>query len=186
MKFRYILIFLAIFCFSLLLPQRGSAQSLELSSFVIDTRGEYLTARFSIDVEEFNYMKSYIDSGSKLAIIYDVKLLKKRMFFPDFPLSSQQHEVGLEKDLLSGQYVVLYPDERKTMDSFEEYDFVKIFEGIDVPLAPLIELEPGRKYVVRIQIRLISKGVPKWIKRTLFFWSWDLAKAIRYEMEFSL
>jgi len=187
MKKLLIPILSVVMVFLLLIPAReASSQRLDLSSFLIDTYGDNLLARFSLEVDDFEKIKTALDNGSKVALLCDVKVLKNRVLFWDMPLEGREIEVGLEKDLLSGNYNIIFPNQRRILSSFEESDFLEQFGDMHIELLPLDKLEPGQKYIVRIQVKLISRGVPKWIKRTLFFWSWDLARSIRYEMEFSL
>ncbi len=177
---------MALFLMLLFPAREADAQRLDLSSFLIDTYGDNLLARFSIEVDDFEKIKAALDNGSKVALICDVSLLLKRILFWDLPIAGRVIEIDLEKDFLSGGYNVIFPEQKRSLSSFEESDFLEIFGDMNVELLPLDKLEPGQKYAVRIQVKLISRGVPKWIKRTLFFWSWDLAGSIRYEMEFSL
>ncbi len=171
----------------LLVPAReASSQRLDLSDFLIDTYGDNLLARFSIEIDDLEKIRTALDNGSKLALICDIRLLKNRMLLWDQSLAHQEIEIGLEKDLLSEEYNIIFPGQKKILGSFEESDFLNQFGDMQAELLPLDSLEPDQKYIARIQVRLISRGVPNWIKRTLFFWSWDLAKSIRYEMEFSL
>jgi hypothetical protein len=177
----------AVIILLLVVPAREAcSQKLELSGFLIDTHGDSLVARFSIEIDDMEKIKAALDNGSKLALICDVRLLKSRTLLWDQALARQEIEIGLEKDLLSKEYDIVFPDQKKSLVNFERNDFLDQFGDMQARLLPLDSMEPDRNYAVRIQVRLISRGVPNWIKRTLFFWSWDLAESIRYEMEFSL
>jgi hypothetical protein len=184
-KHLFLMLAMAMFLFMAPVKEAGS-QRLDLSSFIIDTYGDKLMARFSIEIENFEKIKTALDNGSKVALLCDVSLLRNRALIWDVTLGGTEIEVGLEKDLLSGDYKILFPHQTISLSNFEESDFLDQFKEMKVELVPLEKLEAGQRYVVRIQVKLISKGVPKWIKRTLFFWSWDLARSIRYDMEFSL
>ncbi|WP_028574515.1 DUF4390 domain-containing protein [Desulfonatronovibrio hydrogenovorans] len=170
----------------ILVPGTTHAQRLDLSNFFIDTYEGRLVARFSVEVDDFERVRTALDNGTKVALVCNVDLLRSRVLLRDKSLLSKEIEVGLEKDLLSGEYVINFPAHRRSLPSFDHDDFTKLFHAMDAILLPIEDLDIGRKHVVRIEARLISKGVPKWIKRTLFFWSWDLASSIRYDMEFSL
>jgi len=179
-------LFLAALLLLMMPAKEAGSQRLDLSSFLIDTHDDHLLARFSIEVDNFEKVKSALDNGSKVALICDVSLLKDRPLIWNLSLADKEIEVGLEKDLLSGDYRIIFPSQKRNLSNFDEKDFLSQFGDMSVELLPLEKLEPDQKYIVRIQVKLMSKGVPKWIKRTLFFWSWDLAKSIRYEMKFSL
>ena len=187
-KLRYKVTAVLLVCFflALTIPREVHCQRLDLSSFLIDTQEDSLLARFSIDIDDFERIKTALDNGSKVALLCDVSLFRNRVLFWDLSLAGRQVEVGLEKDLLSGEYLIAFPGQKRRLINFEINDFHELFSDMNIELLPLDRLEPGQKYIVRIQVKLISKGVPKWIKRTLFFWNWDLARSIRYEMEFSL
>lgn len=185
-KISYLVICAVITLLFVVPAREACSQKLELSGFLIDTHGDSLVARFSIDIDDMEKIKAALDDGSKLALICDVRLLKSRMFLWDQSLARQEIEIGLEKDLLSKEYDIIFPDRKKSLVNFGTSDFLDQFADMQARLLPLDSMEPDRKYAVRIEARLVSKGVPSWIKRTLFFWSWDLAGSIRYEMEFSL
>ena len=162
------------------------AQSLDLSGFVVDTRQGKLAATFSLDVQDFEKIKAALDRGSKLALVCRASLLKGRLIIRDRSLAERMIEIGLEKDLLSGQYSIFFPEKRLSLSSFEQEDFIRHFSDISLELFPLDNLVPEQKYIVRIELQLISREIPNWIKRILFFWNWDMVRPVRYEMEFSL
>ncbi len=180
-------ILLTVVIVFLLIPDReANSQKLDLSSFLLETYEDNLQTRFSVEVDDFEKIKTALDNGSKVALLCDVSIFKNRIIFWNMSVEDREIEIGLEKDLLSGKYNIIYPDQKRSLDSFEKSDFLEQFGDMKIELVPMDMLESGQKYTVRIQVKLISRGVPKWIKRTLFFWSWDLARSIRYEMEFSL
>ncbi|MFP4083710.1 MAG: DUF4390 domain-containing protein [Desulfonatronovibrio sp.] len=162
------------------------SQSLDLSSFILDTRENNLLARFSIDVDDFETILTALENGAELALVCDVTVLEDRALFWDQAIADKKINIEMEKDLLAGGYIIVFPDQKRVLDSFGKKEFLELLADMDAELLALDALQTDKKYIVRIQAKLISRSVPKWIKRTLFFWSWDLARSIRYEMEFSL
>lgn len=187
MKKQFIVILIPIMMLVFLVQSKPAfSQNLDLSSFLLDTRGNNLLARFSVEVDEFDKILTALENGSKLALVYDVSVLEDRTLFWNQTIVNKKINIEFEKDLLAGDYVVFFPEQKRTLNSFGKKDFLELFAGLDTELLALDKLKTGKKYIVRIQVKLISRGVPKWVKGTLFFWSWDLASSIRYEMEFSL
>lgn len=166
--------------------QEAGSSDLDLSDFIVETQDDHLVVRFSIEMDDLEKIKSLLDNGSDIALIYQVKVFKKYSFFPNYLLVSREVEVELEKDLISGSYGIFYPDHTRKTDSLELEDFNNLFNDVTVSLLPMEKFELQQDYIARFQARVISKNIPVWIKRTLFFWSWDLAESIKYEMEFSL
>ncbi|MFP4108387.1 MAG: DUF4390 domain-containing protein [Desulfonatronovibrio sp.] len=162
------------------------SQSLDLSSFILDTRENNLLARFSIDVDDFDTILTALENGAELALVCDVTVLEDRALFWDQAIADKKINIEMEKDLLAGGYIIVFPDQKRVLDSFGKKEFLELLADMDAELLALDALQTDKKDIVRIQAKLISRSVPKWIKRTLFFWSWDLARSIRYEMEFSL
>lgn len=162
------------------------SSNLDLSDFIVDTQDDHLVVRFSIEMDDLTKIESLLDNGSEIALIYQVKVFKKYSFFPNYLLVSREVEVEFEKDLISGNYDIFYPDHTKKTDTLELEDFNNLFNDVTVSLLPMENFELQQDYIARFQARVISKNIPTWIKRTLFFWSWDLDKSIQYEMEFSL
>lgn len=181
-----IIVLCLLVLFISLLPGRLAAQQLELSSFFLDTRGDRLSAGFSLEMDDFSRVKQSLDDGAKLELIYEVRVIKNVILFPDFSLASKKVNIGLEKDLISGDYEIHFPGRKKVVPEFTREDFTELFSNVSVPLISLEQLENNETYIIRIQARLTSTEVPKWIKKTLFFWSWDLVDSLHYEMEFNL
>lgn len=181
-------IYFSLFFILFVLAPVGEARSshLDMSDFIVDTQDEHLVVRFSIEMDDMTKVESLLDNGSEVALIYQVKVFKKYSFFPNYLLVKREVEVEFEKDLISGNYDIFYPDHRKRTNRLELEDFNSLFSNITVSLLPLESFELQQDYIARFEARMISKNIPTWIKRTLFFWSWDLAKSVRYEMEFSL
>ncbi len=184
--YKILLIFFILPVLLLVSNHKADSQSLDLSSFTVETGDNHLMARFSVDVDEFEKIKETLDNGGKMIMICAADLFRKRSVFWNKRLKSQKVEIALEKDLLKGKYVVSLPEGEIKLKELPEEDFTSLFQDIKVELFPWKELETGRNYKLSMHIRLVSRDVPKWIKRTLFFWSWDVARDIRYETEFSL
>ncbi|MFW6005433.1 MAG: DUF4390 domain-containing protein [Desulfonatronovibrionaceae bacterium] len=184
MKKIFFLSLLVVFC--ALQPAGQQAQQLELSSFFLNTRGDRLSAGFSLEMDDFSRVKKSLDEGAKLELIYEVRVIKNVFLFPDFSLASKEVNIGLAKDLISGDYKILFPGRKKVVPEFTRKDFTQLFSNISVPLISLEQLEDNETYLIRIQARLTTTEVPKWIKKTLFFWSWDLVDSLHYEMDFNL
>ncbi|MFO7728130.1 MAG: DUF4390 domain-containing protein [Desulfonatronovibrio sp.] len=187
MKKQFIFILISIMMPVFLVQSKPAfSQNLDLSSFVLDTRENNLLARFSVEIDDFDKIASALENGAELALVCEVSVLENRTLFWDQAIVHKKINIEMEKNLLAEDYIVVFPDQKRTLDSFGKKEFLELFEDMDIELLPLEPLQTEKKYIVRIQVKLISRSIPKWIKRTLFFWSWDLAGSIHYEMEFSL
>lgn len=182
---KYIFVVAVITGISFLYTHDSRAQTLDFSSFLIDTQEDHLVAMLSIDVEEFENLQQSLHEGNKLSMICTVNLQRHRNLFWNKNIREKTIEIDMEKDLLSEEYIIKFPDKTFTLKELQEDSFDELFEGISIKLAPLEELVPGRKYRLQIGIKVISRDVPQWIKATLFFLSWDIIPEVRYEMEFS-
>jgi len=182
---KYIFIFSIVIGVSFFQTEDSKAQPLDFSSFLIDTQEDYLVAMFSIDIEDFEKIQEALHDGNKITMICTIMLKRHRTLFWNKKIREKTIEVDMEKDLLSEEYRIKFPDQTYTLKKIQEDSFDKIFENIGVKLAPLEELIPGRKYRLNLGIRVISRDVPQWIKTTLFFLSWDIVREVNYEMEFS-
>jgi len=166
--------------------QDARSQKLDLSSFLVDTQEEYLVARLSLHVYDFENIKHILDNGGKMTMLCTATLFRQRTLLWNRKLDSREIEIDLQKDLLTGEYIVKHPEKRIRMQKLSEDDFLSLFEQVTIKIAPWSELRPEQKYSLRVNVRLISRDVPQWIKRILFFWSWDVAKGVQYETGFTL
>lgn len=182
---KYIFFIAVVTGLSLLYTYESRSQTLDFSSFLIDTQEDHLVAMLSIDVEEFEKIQKSLHEGNKISMIFTVKLYRHRTLFWNKNIREKTIEVEMEKDLLSEEYIVKFPDKTFTLQELQEDSFDALFEDISIKLAPLEELIPGREYRLQVGIRVISRDVPQWIKTTLFFLSWDIVREVSYEMEFS-
>ncbi len=182
---KYIFIVAVVIGLSFLHAYDSRSQPLDFSSFLIDTQEEYLVAMFSIDTQEFEKIQEALHDGNKISMICTIKLKRHRTLFWNKNIREKTIEVDMEKDLLSEEYMIKFPDKTFTLKELQEDSFDALFENISIKLASLEELIPEREYRLHIGIRVISRDVPQWIKSTLFFLSWDIVPEVRYEKEFS-
>ncbi len=162
------------------------SQSLELSSFYVDTHQEYLAARFSIKVEKFEEIKQALDNGTKMTMQSNLTLYRKRSLIWDEKLHTSTLDIEMEKLLLSGEYMINYPDRETRIRELDKEQFVSLFQGLSNELVPSDSLDPEEDYYVEVEIRLKTRDAPQWIRGILFFWSWDAAQGVKYEMDLSM
>ncbi len=183
--FKYIFTVVVVTGLLFLHTNDSRAQPLDFSSFLIDTQEDYLVAMFSIDIEEFEKIQEALHDGKKISMICTIRLQRHRTLFWNKNIQEKTIEIGMEKDLLSEEYMIKFPDKTYTLKNMQEDSFDTIFKNINIKLAPLKELIPERKYRLHIGIRVVNRDVPQWIKSTLFFLSWDVVPQVLYEKEFS-
>ncbi len=161
------------------------AQTLDFSSFLIDTHKDHLVAVFSIDIQDFEKIRDAMHDGNKMSMHCSIQLYRHRTLFWNKKIHEKTIVIDLEKDLLTGEYLIIFPDKTYKLQELKEDSFDALFKDMSINLSPLEKITPGRNYRLQIGIRVISRDVPKWIKATLFFLPWDIIKEVKYEMDFS-
>ncbi len=166
-------------------PRAAAAQSLHLQNLVVDNQAGSFMARFGVSVDGLDEVAQSVENGVTVALDCTARLFRKRSAWADAMVSEGRYQSRLQFDSLTGEYVLTAPGrETPYRDTDLKRILAQAWSALNVDLGPWSNLSRGDEYRIDLSITLSQTDVPAWLKNTLFFWSWDVAPATSYQLEF--
>ena len=179
-------VLLCLITFIVLSAGPASANPLKLKNLVLDNQAGSIMARFGIELKALNKVKEALLNGVKLKLECQASLMEHRSMWPDSEVAGKTYSNKLYFDSLSKQYVLEKPGVDKI---FKNEDLGKLisaeWKAIILDLGPWSILKRGERYKLQLKVQLDQTEVPKWLKSTLFFWSWDVIPSATYKLNFT-
>lgn len=181
--------YIAIFCCllgSFAAPaQVYASQELELHDFVLDNSEGNLLLRFGIGVSSLDSLRVLLKEGGTVKLECEGTLSLRKELWLDGTVASRTLISFLRYDKLTQEYVM---QQEGVSAPFSQKSLKQLLQNtwgrLSLPLTPLEALDRGAPYVVSLHVILHDEDVAPWLKKTLFFWSWDAAPSMRYSMDF--
>ncbi|MFW6323670.1 MAG: DUF4390 domain-containing protein [Desulfovibrionales bacterium] len=180
-------LFLLFIAVSVLFVWCGSsrAQTLDLTDMVIDNEEGAVRLRFGIEVDDLMPLSVDLEEGWILELTCRAELIGKRTFFWDKSLGEQEFKSRVDANQLTGEFMVRFAESSRNIQGKNlQRVLEKGWEEIDLTLAPWEKLKKGEEYDLLLEIRLERVDVPVWLKRSLFFWSWEAAPTEVFVLNF--
>jgi hypothetical protein len=164
---------------------QASAQDISLGNLIVDNIDGNISVRFGVQFANPFAIEAALNEGAELALVCDAKLTAKRDYWLDHEIGRAQSVSRLRK-ITAGQYRITVPGGG---DPLTGQDFpallARAFEDFSMTLGPWNLLNRGDAYSLSMEIRLERQDVSPWLKKSLFFWSFDAAPPARYRLDFS-
>jgi hypothetical protein len=184
--------YFTLICFLLLTailaprPAMGD-QFLSLDNLVLDSQSGKIHLRFGLRLDNPEPIQAVLQEGVDLWLNGTAKLLSKRLFLPNRVLSEQQFEHVLEWNPLTKEFELTLPQKEHQIKNTDVTALVRAqWSEINLEMGEWTLLNPGQTYHLELEISLDRRDIPVWMRRVLFFWSWEVMTPIRYELEFSV
>ncbi len=162
------------------------ASLLALDNLVVDSRAEKIHLRFGLRLEQPEPVVAVLHEGVDLWLEGTARLISKRLFLPNRTLHEQSFEHVLEWNPLTQEYELTLPQKEHLVKAKELNDLIAMNWGeISLEMGEWSTLESGQTYHMDLEISLDRRDIPVWMRRVLFFWSWEVMTPIRYELEFT-
>ncbi|TVR01374.1 MAG: DUF4390 domain-containing protein [Desulfovibrionales bacterium] len=170
------------------IPSPGlGASLLALDNLVVDSQAEKVHLRIGLRLEQPETIKSVLREGVDLWLEGTARLISKRLFLPNRTLAERTFEHVLEWNPLTQEYELTLPQKEYLVKAKELNDLVEShWREINLEMGDWAQLVPGQTYHLELEITLDRRDIPIWMRRVLFFWSWEVMTPIRYELEFSV
>ena len=168
------------------IPGMG-ATLLALDNLVVDSQAERIHLRFGLRLEQPEPVSAVLHEGVDLWLEGTARLISKRLFLPNRILHEQTFEHVLEWNPLTQEYELTLPQKEHLVKAKELKDLIaEHWREISLEMGEWSLLVPGQTYHMELEVTLDRRDIPIWMRRVLFFWSWDVMTPIRYELEFSV
>lgn len=176
-----ILLLTAIFFF----PPPAGAQLLSLDNLVLDNQSGRIHLRFGLSLAEMDQVQTVLQEGVDLWMFGTARLIAKRMILPNQVLNEVQIEHVLEWNPLAQVFELTLPQKEHLMKNKGLQQLIDThWREITMDMGEWSMLAPDQTYHLELEISLDRRDIPVWMRRVLFFWSWEVIPPIRYELEF--
>ncbi len=125
------------------------------------------------DIERIEKM---LISGVNINIDCFATLNEKNSFLPDKEIQSYISGWQLRYQSLTHEFILYHENENPLRSRDLKSLLNAVFSKYTFSLNHLPELELDEDYTVNLTLGLRHATVPPWLEKTLFFWTWDIAK----------
>ncbi|EKO40112.1 MAG: hypothetical protein B193_1168 [Solidesulfovibrio magneticus str. Maddingley MBC34] len=171
-----------VFCCGAVSP--ASAQELLLTNLVLNNYEGRIRVRFGIEPTGLDRIIQALDAGERLNLRCRARLSLKRDYVWNQSVSAAAWEGELRR-IKTGEYVASLPGQGSAADKDLGSLFRKHLGEILIDLGPWDRLERGVTYVLSLDLSLTRPDVSPWLKNGLFFWSFDAARPVSYQLDFT-
>jgi hypothetical protein len=174
-------LWLAVF---LLLTGIASAQTLELTDMVVTNVHGEVWLRFGIRVDNPEGIALVLQEGGEVELQATAKVFRRRSVWWDKTVAEGEFVSRLDINALTEEYIAtMGPSQAKDkrLDKLLQH----AWSSLDITLGSWSGLRPESQYKIVLTLELKRVDVPIWVRRSLFFWSWDVAPKNVYELSFS-
>ena len=162
----------------------ASAQELLLTNLVLNNYEGRIRVRFGIEPTGLERIVQALDAGERLHLRCRARLSLKRDYVWNQSVSAASWEGELRR-IKTGDYVAALPGQGSAADKDLGSLFRKHLSEILIDLGPWDRLERGVTYVLSLDLSLTRPDVSPWLKNGLFFWSFDAARPVSYQLDFT-
>ncbi|GAB6057043.1 DUF4390 domain-containing protein [Desulfonatronum parangueonense] len=167
------------------LPAMG-ASMLALDNLVLDSHADRIHLRFGIRLIDPEPVTEVLQEGVDLWLEGTARLVSKRLFLPNRTLYEQSFEHVLEWNPLTQDFELTLPQKEHLVKSKDLVELISShWREINLEMGDWSLLSSGQTYHVELDINFDRRDIPIWMRRVLFFWSWEVMSPIRYELEFT-
>lgn len=167
-------------------PASG-ATMLALDNLVVDSQAEKIHLRFGLRLEQPELVKAVLRDGVDLWLEGAARLISKRLFLPNRVLHETSFEHVLEWNPLTQEFELTLPQKEHLVKAKELEDLTAAhWAEISLVMGDWAMLTSGQSYHLELEVTLDRRDIPVWMRRVLFFWSWEVMSPIRYELEFTV
>jgi len=160
------------------------AQELLLSNLVLNNFEGKIRVRFGVEPTGLDHIRQALAAGERLSLVCAAKLAIKRDYVWNREVSGARWESELRR-LKGGDFVVTLPGQGHMADKDLATLFRKAWNEILVDLGSWDRLERGQTYVLTLELSLVRLDVSPWLKKSLFFWPFDAASPVSYQLDFT-
>ncbi len=181
---RLVLALLLIVAASAWTVQSAFAQELLLSNLVLNNFEGKIRVRFGVEPTGLDAIRESLAAGERLALSCEARLAAKRDYVWNEDLASARWQSEVRR-LRGGDYIATLPGQGSMADKNLAGLFHKAWNEILIDLGPWDHLKRGQTYVLTLKLSLVRLDISPWLKKTLFFWPFDAAPSVSYQLDFT-
>ncbi|MCF8085789.1 MAG: DUF4390 domain-containing protein [Desulfohalobiaceae bacterium] len=169
----------------LLFVSRAAGQELILRNMIVNNDQGVVHLRFGLRARDAEKLSRYLKQGTDLRLVCTAAMDLERNLWLDKELRRSAKQSLLRYDSLDDEYrISMGKNKTSERDSDLSSLLHKEWGRIDMYLGPWPEKYKEENLALHLRVRLIRTDVPVWLKRTLFFWSWNVVPVKNYRIRF--
>lgn len=169
----------------LVLASQAAGQEVTLRNLVVNNNDGAVHLRFGLRARNTEEMSRYLEQGTDLRLVCTATMNLERSLWWDRELRRSVKAFFLRYDSLDDVYR-FSTDEASAGE--RDSDLASLLSSawrhIDMYLGPWPKEYREENLALHLTVRLVRTDVPVWLKRTLFFWSWDVVPEKNYRIRF--
>lgn len=155
-----------------------------LNSLSVVTRNGAPRLEAAVTVSDTAPIRANLRDGAALNLSLDLVVELPRLVLPSQTFAESHILYQLRFDPLTREYVLL----REAAPALRHTSLEVLLNGVlgdtAIPLVPSTPLTPEDTYRATLTLSLRHAHVPPWLKRALFFWSWDVLAPATFTLDF--
>ena len=177
-----VLVFLALFA----VAAPSAAQECRVDNLGLNSSEDgHIGVHFSVQCPVVPLQTMLVEEGGVIRVVFEAALLRDRLLLWKKQESVARRIFLLQNRSLSQKFVVDGNQLEQPLVGPRLGPLLhKAWSSLEMDLGPWHNLQPGAEYTVALRIRCDRADIPVWLRRALFFWSWDMAEPVYYEMQF--
>jgi hypothetical protein len=171
---------LVLLCFS-----QAAGQEIILRNLIVNNDQGEVHLRFGLRTRDSEELSRYLKQGTDLRLVCTAVMDLERNLWWDRELRRSVTKSLLRYDSLDDEYRLNTGTNGTGERDSDLAALVRNGWGqIDMYLGPWPEQFKEENLALHLTVRLIRDDVPVWLKRTLFFWSWNVVPVKNYRIRF--
>lgn len=145
----------------------------------------HIRVHFGVQCPVVPLQTMLVEEGGVIRVVFEVALLRERLFLWKKQETVVQQTFLLQNRSLSQEFVVDGGQLEQPLIGPRLGPILhKAWSTLEMDLGPWHNLQPGSAYSVELRIRCDRADVPVWLRKALFFWSWDVLPPRSYNLGF--
>ena len=143
---------------------------------------------YQIGLKGLIQIRDQLRDGAQMTIEGGISLLRRNLLRPNSELAFLPLAWILRHESLTREFLILDASKAEggafNRSPHLESLLREAWKNLHAVLAPETPFEDDETYIVRFDLVLKYAEVPPWLKKALFFWSWELSPKFSHEHTF--
>ena len=141
---------------------------------------------YGVGIKGMVPVRDQLRDGAHMLIEGSVSLLQNNLIRPNSELASVPVSWLLRHEPLTQDFLLFADPEFVRRGPFIDALIRETLSELHADLTLTEPLQEDQTYTLKLTLVLKYAEVPPWLKKALFFWSWDLSPVLVFERQFTL
>ena len=174
-----------LFLISLFSTAAAKDNSIYLKNLVLDNQAGKIMLRFGLELQGEAKAKEALENGLSLRLECETELYMHKSLWYDHKLAEKVYSNKIYYDSLSKEFILEQTGKKNNLKNKNLPLLLREgWKNIVMCLGPWSSLERGKRYKLKLNVHVNQANIPKWLKKTFFFWSWSITPPETYQLDF--